>query len=85
VDRTLQAFAFEVTASLQQRLGNGFHEVGLDIGLDERGTIKLFEANLGVVGVNFHEYEAARCGIDYALYLVSGKDRLKDNLDFEEN
>ncbi|TBL77393.1 YheC/YheD family protein [Paenibacillus thalictri] len=72
-DSKVKAFSYRFTDFLESWLGKGFHEVGLDLGIDEHGDIKLFEANLNNVGMNFHEFEAAKHGIEYALLLASGK------------
>ncbi|OAS22105.1 YheC/YheD family protein [Paenibacillus oryzisoli] len=71
VDRKMKEFAFKMSNFLESKLGAGFHEIGLDLGIDQHGAIQLFEANLNNVGMNFHEFEAAKHGIAYALSLSS--------------
>lgn len=71
-DRKIRAFAYRTARLLENRLGGGFHEIGLDLGIDGDGTVKLFEANLGNVGMNFHEFQVAKYGIDYAIFVASG-------------
>jgi hypothetical protein len=56
---------------LEQELGSGFHEAGLDFGIDDKGNIYIFEANLGNAAMYFHEFETAQYGISYALHLAA--------------
>lgn len=73
VDRKVKQYAYKLAEFLERWLGDRFQEIGIDLGFDEERNIRLFEANLGCVGTNFHGYEAAKHGIEYALYLASGK------------
>ncbi|WP_342420907.1 hypothetical protein [Paenibacillus sp. FSL E2-0178] len=47
-------------------------QIGLDLGIDFKSNIYLFEANLGNAAMYFHEFETAHYGISYALHLAAG-------------
>ncbi|MNV84393.1 hypothetical protein D3C71_1782610 [compost metagenome] len=70
IDANLKEYSMLFASCAEDRFGSGFHEIGIDFGIDAQGQIALFEANMNNVGMNFHEYETARFGIAYALYLT---------------
>ncbi|MCD1258026.1 YheC/YheD family protein [Paenibacillus athensensis] len=67
----VRSFAVQLATFLEGCFGSGFHEAGIDMGIDEHGAICLFEVNLNNVGMNLHELEAAKYGIEYALWLLA--------------
>ncbi|MDN4619214.1 YheC/YheD family protein [Paenibacillus sp. PsM32] len=70
MDRKIQAYAIEISQYLEQQWGTGFHEIGLDLGIDKQNKIRLFEAGLGIPDTSFHNIELAQPAIAYCQYLV---------------
>ncbi|TYP74154.1 YheC/YheD family protein [Paenibacillus methanolicus] len=77
LDAEVRRQAEAVALALQEELGDGFHEIGLDLGLDASGTLYAFEANIGNVGMILHEFETARHGIAYAAHVAATASQIK--------
>jgi UDP-N-acetylmuramoyl-tripeptide--D-alanyl-D-alanine ligase len=71
--RKLTAFAMGFAPHLQDRLDYDIHEMALDLGLDPKGKLWLFEANLNRIGSNYVEMDVAKHAVAYTLYLASSK------------
>lgn len=70
MDQKIQNTALQLARYLEKKIGSGFHEIGLDIGIDEDRNIWLFEAGIGLPSTLFHYTELARPAIEYSLYLA---------------
>ncbi|WP_411344805.1 YheC/YheD family protein [Paenibacillus sp. WLX1005] len=70
LDRRIETYGIQLAKYMQQQLGDGFHEIGLDIGLDEQNRICLFEAGIGLPSTIFHYVEMVRPAIAYSLLLA---------------
>lgn len=70
MDQKIQNTALQLARYLETKIGSGFHEIGLDIGIDEDRNIWLFEAGIGLPSTLFHYTELARPAIEYSLYLA---------------
>lgn len=75
LDRRIKTFSYNMAHFLHEWFGGGFHEVGLDLGIEADGAVQLFEANLNNIGTNFHPFEAAKYGMEYALFLAAAADK----------
>ncbi len=70
MDRKIKKTALQLARYIETQIGSGFHEIGLDIGIDEHRNILLFEAGIGLPSTLFHYTELARPAIEYSLYLA---------------
>lgn len=70
MDQKIQNTALQLARYLEAQIGSGFHEIGLDIGIDEHRNIWLFEAGIGLPSTLFNYVELARPAIEYSLYLA---------------
>lgn len=70
MDRKIHKYALEIAQYLEQQAGEGFHEIGLDIGIDQQNKIRLFEAGLGIPDTSFQNTELAQPAIAYCMYLA---------------
>jgi hypothetical protein len=71
MDRKIRAYAIEIAQYLEQQWGTGFHEIGLDLGIDQHNHIRLFEAGLGIPDTSFHNVELAQPAIAYCQYIAN--------------
>lgn len=71
-DLHIHRYAIQLAQFMEEQLQGGFHEVGLDIGLNEAGGIRLFEAGLGIPSTVFHFVEIALPAMAYSLRIAAG-------------
>ncbi|WP_322907339.1 YheC/YheD family protein [Paenibacillus campi] len=69
-DRYIRQYAIRLAQFMDERLQGSFHEIGLDIGLDEQGQIWMFEAGLGLPFTSFYYVEMALPALAYSLYML---------------
>lgn len=70
MDRKIKSTALQLARYLETQIGSGFHEIGLDIGIDENRNICVFEVGIGLPSTIFNYVELARPAIEYSLYLA---------------
>ncbi|ARU61971.1 alpha-L-glutamate ligase [Tumebacillus avium] len=77
IQRDLEQFALGMAAHMDEIYDESFDELGIDVGLDEKGKIWLFEVNWkpGVPPVFYLELDVAKNSIGYAAYLAGRKGR----------
>ncbi len=78
-DRHIQRYAIQLAQFMDQELQGGFHEIGLDIGLNEQGGIRLFEAGLGLPSALFHFVEMAFPAMAYSLHIAAKAEQERGN------
>lgn len=66
----IDTFALQTAEYLEQAIGGGFHEVGLDMGIDPDGGIWIFEAGIGNTGTSYYHMQTALPAIAYVLHLL---------------
>ncbi|MDO3410556.1 YheC/YheD family protein [Saccharibacillus sp. CPCC 101409] len=69
-DTRIDEYSMLLAQVLEDKMGNGFHEAGLDLGIDSSGRIWLFEAGLGVPRSFYSQMQLALPGIAYTLYVL---------------
>ncbi|MFD1887133.1 YheC/YheD family protein [Paenibacillus wenxiniae] len=79
-DRHIQRYAIQLAQFMDGELQGGFHEIGLDIGLTEQGSIRLFEAGLGLPSALFHFVEMALPAIAYSLHVAARAEQQQTEL-----
>ncbi|MFB5190137.1 YheC/YheD family endospore coat-associated protein [Alicyclobacillus fastidiosus] len=75
--RTLEQFGVGLAEHLEVVSGQAYDELGIDVGLDERNRIWLFEVNWrpGPPPIWYLELDVARNAIGYAMYLAESRRR----------
>ncbi|MEJ8304002.1 YheC/YheD family protein [Saccharibacillus sacchari] len=63
-------YALRMANYLEEASGGGFQEVALDLGLDDRKRIWLFEAGIGLPGTSYYQLQMALPAIAYTLYVL---------------
>ncbi|MEJ8305588.1 YheC/YheD family protein [Saccharibacillus sacchari] len=71
MDAKIDAFAYAAAARIEQRLEHRLWEIGLDLGIEQDGSIWLYEANMNKVGVINRELEAAALLVPSCIRLIN--------------
>lgn len=71
--RRIDDYGLRLAEHLEAVIGGGFHEIGLDLGIDEHNRIWLFEAGIGLPGTSYYQLQLALPAMAYTLYLLKRK------------
>lgn len=67
----IDRFAYAVAARIEERLEHRLWEIGLDLGIEQDGSIWLYEANMNKVGVINRELEASALLVPSCIRLMN--------------
>ncbi|MDO3410555.1 YheC/YheD family protein [Saccharibacillus sp. CPCC 101409] len=70
MDRKLTDYGIHLAQYLEDKIGGGFHELGLDLGVDSKNRFWLFEAGLGLPRTPYFQMQSAVPAVAYTLYVL---------------
>ncbi|MCQ4087992.1 YheC/YheD family protein [Saccharibacillus sp. JS10] len=73
----IDRFAYAVAAQIEKRLEDRLWEIGLDLGIEQDGSIWLYEANMNKVGVINRELEAASILVPSCISLIGSHPKIE--------
>lgn len=68
--RRIDEYSVRMAEYLEEAVGGGFQEIGLDLGIDEDNRFWLFEAGIGLPGTSYYQLQLALPAMAYTLYLL---------------
>lgn len=71
MDNQLRDYGLELAAYLDEAIGGGFHELGLDIGVDKKNRIWLFEAGLALPRSPYYQMQLSVPAMAHCMYLYN--------------
>lgn len=71
MDDSLGEYGIRTAQYLEERIGSGFHELGLDLGVDAEGKFWLFEAGLGLPRSPYYQMQGSLPAMAYTLYVLA--------------
>lgn len=70
MNRKIDSYSLQLSRYLDETIGGGFHEIGLDLGIDRDQNIWLFEAGIGLPRTSFFYMQLALPAVAYTLSLL---------------